>query len=109
MRQDNKSEIELNNLEFSGGIDTGVYVDESVLNLKINKCTFSNYNDSAVKLDNNYIKEQRNATINNCVFENNTGTKGGAVYNHAFLLDVNNSTFTNNNATDSGGRRCKSL
>ncbi|HEV7646032.1 MAG TPA: Calx-beta domain-containing protein [Pyrinomonadaceae bacterium] len=56
----------------------------------------------AIKIDNS-----RGVTINNCVFTNNWANNGGAIANDALgtssPLTVNNSTFTANNAAQSGG------
>lgn len=74
----NKSTVELSNITFNGGFDTAVYADCSVYTLNINNCTFKNYTDSAVKLYN-YSKTQKYANITDCVFEENSGSNGGAV------------------------------
>ena len=44
-----------------------------------------------------------NARINQSVFYNNTGMYGGAIYNSATLLTIDNSTLANNIASDAGG------
>lgn len=98
----NKSTVELSNIEFNGGINTAVYADYSVNSLNINNCTFKNYTDSAVMLHNNN-NSQRYANISNCVFENNSGSNGGAVDNDSFFAEINNCTFKNNKATGNGG------
>lgn len=98
----NKSTVELSNITFNGGFDTAVYADCSVYTLNINNCTFKNYTDSAVKLYN-YSKTQKYANITDCVFEENSGSNGGAVNNDSFMLEVNNRTLNNNTATSNGG------
>lgn len=99
----NGSSIEISNAVIKGGSKTGVYADASVKTLTLNNCLIQNYTESAIKLNNTSRNEQRYAYVNNCVFENNSGTNGGAIYNYSFIVSADGSRFTNNKATGDGG------
>lgn len=68
----------------------------------VSDSTFTNSTDTAVKITNHeYVRGGFTAT--NCVFNNNKGTKGGAVYTYNYYSSsFTNCTFTNNSA-DYGG------
>jgi predicted outer membrane repeat protein len=68
----------------------------------------------SVQLLNNYAPNQGGAvycyigiggtlTVNNSLFENNTSTNGGAIYNDGCTTTIRNTTFRTNQATGAGG------
>lgn len=89
----------------SGTHGSAVYLsgsneNEEVVELEAKKVTFK-YNSG--KYGALYIGALVRVTMEEAVFENNSGTYGGAIYNTSGTLDVNGATFTANNATTRGG------
>lgn len=99
--RDNKITVDISNTVISGGSETGIYANHAVDKLTVNNCIIRNYTNSGIKLydDSKY----RYAEINNCVFENNSAEKGGAIHNDSFNATVNNCQFLNNKSSDNGG------
>jgi predicted outer membrane repeat protein len=88
--------VNINNIVFENALNTAI---ENSGDLTVNNCTFLNNTvDGAIYSNGTYC------TINDTIFENNSASFGGAIYNDVgSSLTVNNSAFTNNKANADGG------
>lgn len=50
-----------------------------------------------------HIENSQNVTIDHCTIQGNTGTRGGGIYTEHSTVEVKDSTFEKNTATDDGG------
>lgn len=50
-----------------------------------------------------HIENSQNVTIDHCIIQGNTGTRGGGIYTEHSTVEVKDSTFEKNTATDDGG------
>ena len=50
-----------------------------------------------------HIENSQNVTIDHCTIQGNTGTRGGGIYTERSTVEVKDSTFEKNTATDDGG------
>lgn len=50
-----------------------------------------------------HIENSQNVTIDHCTIQGNTGTRGGGIYTEHPTVEVKDSTFEKNTATDDGG------
>lgn len=67
--------------------------------LNLTGCTINNNNAS----NGGAISNAGKTIIDNCIFEGNTGSLGGAFYNRSNECEIKNSTFNGNIATSYGG------
>jgi hypothetical protein len=81
-----------------------IYVNDSNSNLSLYNCKFYN-NSATTKTGGGAIHfNASHLSIDSCIFENNSGGLGGALYNNgAHILGIANSLFKNNSASDHGG------
>ncbi|MBT6515625.1 MAG: hypothetical protein HOK65_12745, partial [Crocinitomicaceae bacterium] len=87
------------NIVFNGlGIPQGILVNIPA-NVKFHGITFENFSGSAIE------HAQGNLSIENCLFQNNTGLSGGAIMSglSGNILKVTRCSFFNNSATTNGG------
>lgn len=89
----------------SGTNGSAVYLSGSneetdTVELEATKVTFKNNKGKQGAL---YIGALVRVTLEKAVFENNSGTYGGAIYNNGGTLDVNEGTFSGNTSTTRGG------
>ncbi|MDG2332262.1 MAG: hypothetical protein P8M05_11790, partial [Flavobacteriales bacterium] len=87
------------NIVFNGlSIPQGILVNTPA-NVKFHGITFENFSGSAIE------HAQGNLSIENCLFQNNTGSSGGAIMSglSGNILKVTRSSFFNNSATFDGG------
>jgi predicted outer membrane repeat protein len=80
-----------------------VSVAEQTSGLQFTRCTFmdnigTNANGQAVRL-----QLRSSAIFNNCIFHNNIGVRGSAIYSQFATMVLNSCTFSNNSASLEGG------
>jgi len=86
---------------FDGNSTNQLFAISPDLNVRLIGLTFQNSGSGQI---NGAVGNDGNLTIESCVFQNNNGNTGGAIYNSTTgNLIVNNSVFKNNIAAANGG------
>ncbi|MFK8011170.1 MAG: choice-of-anchor Q domain-containing protein [Marinicellaceae bacterium] len=76
--------------------------DLTLINIDLKNGCADGFSNSARGLGG-AIFNSNNLSISNIIFSENTALSGGAIYNSNNNLEINNSTFNNNKATNQGG------
>ncbi|KZX14527.1 hypothetical protein [Methanobrevibacter filiformis] len=96
------SEFINNSANFGGAI----YNNDTSNNFKIIDSNFTSNlainNGGAIYLNGPKSSNILNSTFINLIFNNNSATNGGAIYNNVSNFNLTNSTFMNNSATNGG-------
>jgi len=89
-----KTKLDIKNTVFKNNANSAIITEENA-NGTISSSTFSGNRQTAL------FNKDSSLTVSSSVFENNSGTKGGAIYNHE-SIEVKDCTFRNNSASYGG-------
>lgn len=81
-----------------GSNSTGIFSDENAENITLKNLTLQNSTNTALTIDN-----LGSVTIEDCVFTQNQGYNGGAIYTYRADVNISNSIISHNNSSLSGG------
>lgn len=97
-----EKKVEIVGGTITGGTDSGVTIkDAGDTNVLLKDLTIEK--NKGKQGGGVHIENSQNVTIDHCTIQGNTGTRGGGIYTEHSTVEVKDSTFEKNTATDDGG------
>lgn len=94
--------VEIVDGKITGATDSGVTIkDAGDTNVLLKDLTIED--NKGTQGGGVHIENSQNVTIDHCTIQGNTGTRGGGIYTEHSTVEVKDSTFEKNTATDDGG------
>ena len=99
---DANKKVEIVDGKITGATDSGVTIkDAGDTNVLLKDLTIEK--NKGKQGGGVHIENSQNVTIDHCTIQGNTGTRGGGIYTEHSTVEVKDSTFEKNTATDDGG------
>lgn len=99
---DANKKVEIVDGKITGATDSGVTIkDAGDTNVLLKDLTIEK--NEGKQGGGVHIENSQNVTIDHCTIQGNTGTRGGGIYTEHSTVEVKDSTFEKNTATDDGG------
>ena len=99
---DAEKKVEIVDGTITGATESGVTIkDAGDTNVLLKDLTIEKYKGK--QGGGVHIENSQNVTIDHCTIQGNTGTRGGGIYTEHSTVEVKDSTFEKNTATDDGG------
>lgn len=97
-----EKKVEITGGTITGATDSGVTIkDAGDTNVLLKDLTIED--NKGTQGGGVHIENSQNVTIDHCTIQGNTGTRGGGIYTEHSTVEVKDSTFEKNTATDDGG------